>query len=581
MQQQLKMFVQVPSVVMAAAAIVLLGVAPCATRGQEVVDYPDDRQDVLFSFDDVSIEATRGLKLEMVKPEKHANNPVVARGKPGEPDSHRASAPSVMYENGRWRMWYPATPIGSTWYAARVGYAESDDGVTWRKPRLGLHKFRGSTRNNIVKSTRGISTVSVIVDKDAPSDRRYVLAGEDMSWWSTWTLDAPCTTRVDVSPDGLRWRPLRDKPGLLSQMNETYVIYKFQGLYHIGGHQVSPLLRLPLQTYPNGKVHMLGPRTFVVWRSPRLDRWPLENTKAFFKPMRSSSPFRKGWDGEQVHMGVAAIKAHRNVCLGVYGQWHHPPIEDKEQWRDSYVGSAVSADLGLVISNDGLHFREPAPGYSVVARDQELRWDRDHRNKKDQKNIMLMQGSMVDAGRRTHLYYAASTPGGNEAAVHCNIGLATWPRDRLGHLSLIDEKTTGQFVSRALEYNRDMKLFVNADIPPGSSLQVYVLDEHGLDVLPGYGAADGGAVKDSGLAAEVLWKGKALLPGGRFKIRCEFRGKTRVYAVYLREADRGPGSGSSVSSTRLQKLRRLHRPTQLVKAQVIDHRQSRWLEEGP
>ena len=52
-------------------------------------DLFDSCFDRFFSFDDVSIEATRGLKLEMVKPEKHANNPVVARGKPGEPDSHR------------------------------------------------------------------------------------------------------------------------------------------------------------------------------------------------------------------------------------------------------------------------------------------------------------------------------------------------------------------------------------------------------------------------------------------------------------------------------------------------------------
>lgn len=527
---------RIASVVIVAVASTLSSVASSGVRGQEVVNDLDGKQDVLFAFDDVSIEATRGLKLEMVRPEKHPNNPVVARGKDGEPDSSRASMPSVLYENGRWRMWYPATPIGSTWYDARVGYAESDDGIIWRKPELGLHEYRGSTRNNLVKSTRGISTVSVIVDNDASPDRRYVLAGEDMSWWSTWTLSAPCTTRVDVSPDGLHWKPLRDKPGLLSQMNETYVIYKFRGLYHIGGHQVSPLVRLPLQTFPNGRVHMLGPRTSVVWRSPRLDRWPLENTKAFFKPMRSSSPFRKGWDGEQVHMGVAAINAYRNVCLGVYGQWHHRPIENEEDWQDKYDGSSVSCDLGLVISNDGLHFREPAPGYTLVARDQELRWDRDHRGNKDQKNIMLTQGSMVNAGKRTHLYYGATTPGGNVARVDSNIGLATWPRDRFGYLSLIDETTTGQFVSRSLEYKRDMKLFVNADVPDGSSLQVYVLDEHGLDVLPQYDASDGGKVKNSGLDVAVAWKDQRTLPNGRFKIRCELTGKAKVFALYLREA---------------------------------------------
>ncbi len=499
---------------------------------EEKANDMNDKEDVLFAFDDLSIEATRGVKLEMVRPDKHPGNPILERGKTGEPDAQRANSPSVIYDNGLWRMWYAAT-FGN-WYKSLVGYAESDDGITWRKPELGLFEYRGSVRNNIIRAERGMSTVSVIYDKEAPPEYRYVMAGEDMSWWGGWTLDAPSTTRLDVSPDGFHWKPLQDAPGIVSQMNETHTIYKFKGNYHIGGHQVSPLLRLPMQEYPTGKVHMLGPRTFVVWRSPRIDRWPLENTKAFFKPMRSSSPYMKAWDGEQVHLG-ASVKTYRNVCLGVYGQWHHPPVFD-EEGEPQYDGPAVCADLGLIISNDGLHFREPAPGFTFVARDQELRWDRDYRDNKDKDNILLVQGSMVNTDELTYIYYSAFTPGGNAGEVSSNIGLATLPRDRFGHLSLIEESTTGQFVSCPLSYEQDMKLYVNADIPAGSSLQVYLLDEHGLDVLQGYGAAEGGEVKESGLDVEVVWRKKAFLPTGqRFRIRCEIEGKTRVFALYVRE----------------------------------------------
>ena len=290
---------------------------------------------------------------------------------------------------------------------------------------------------------------------------------------------------------------------------------------------------------------MLAPRTFVIWRSPRIDRWPLESTKAFFKPMRSSSPYRKGWDGEQVHMG-ASVKAHRNVCVGVCGQWHHPTIYGEKGGYDKkgglvYDGSLVSVDLGLVLSNDGLHYREPAPGFAFMKRDQELTWDRDFKDNQDQDNILLMQGSVVNTEELTHVYYAASAPRGNEDTGRgrkggTNIGLATLPRDRFGYLSLTDEKHTGQLVSCALEYQQDMRLYVNADVPAGSSLQVYVLDEHGLDVLPGYGKADGGQATGSGLDVEVIWKDRPFLPTGRpFKIRCEITGKTRVFALYLRE----------------------------------------------
>lgn len=491
----------------------------------------DDGHDVLFAFDDHSIEATRGVQLEMVRPEKHPGNPILPRGKPGDPDAHRAVYPSVIHDHGLWRMWYVAD--AGDWHRALVGYAESDDGITWRKPELGLYEYDGSIRNNLVRTVRGMSLVSVLHDPDAPPERRYVLAGPDMSWYKSWFLDSPSITRIDVSPDGLHWTPLRDEPGIVPQMNLTSTLFKFKGQYHIAAKQISPLLRVPLQTfYPTGNSGMLGPRTLVGWRSPRLDRWPLENTKCLsIKPMHSSSLYVKGWDREEVHF--AYVTPYRNVCLGVYGQWHHPPLLD-EQGEARYEDDPVSIDLGFLVSNDGLHFREPAPGFTLVARDQELGWDRDYRDNKEKDNFLLLQGPLLNTAGSTRLYYAACTPGGNIAESRGNIGLATWPRDRFGCLSLTDEKHTGQLVSCALEYKQDMRLYVNANVPAGSSLQVYLLNEHGLDVLPGYGQAEGGRVTASGLDVEVRWSDRACLPAGQpFRIRCEITGQSRVFALYV------------------------------------------------
>ncbi len=520
------------------ALLIMVAIAASSpTQAQVEPNHLKDQQNVLFAFDDVSIEATRGVKLEMMRPDKHPGNPIVARGREGEIDENRAIFPSVIFDNGLWRMWYAAIPSKANWYKSLLGYAESDDGITWRKPELALSEFNGSKENNLVNAVRGLSTISVMYDKEAPPERRYVLAGADMSWWDDWYLHSPSTTRIDVSPDGLQWTPLKDEPGIIPQANLTSTIYKFKGLYHIAAKQISPLLRIPMQTiYPDPIYGMMGPRTFVVWRSPTIDRWPQENTKSLtIKPMRSSSPYVKGWDREEVHF--AYVTPYQNVCLGVYGQWHHPLLLD-EEGEARYEGKPVSVDLGLIISNDGLHFREPAPGFTLVARDQELRWDRDYRDNEDKDDILLIQGPLINTDKLTHLYYGASTPGGNVGGTKANIGLATWTRDRFGYLSLIDEKTTGQFASSPLEYQQGMKLYVNADIPDGSSLQVYLLDEHGFDVLPGYSAADGGEVKESGLDVEVIWENKPFLPTGqRFKIRCEITGQTMVYALYLREPE--------------------------------------------
>lgn len=63
---------------------------------------------------------------------------------------------------------------------------------------------------------------------------------------------------------------------------------------------------------------------------------------------------------------------------------------------------------------DGLHFCEPVPGNTLVARDQELRWDCDHRDNKDRKNIVLLQRLVVNAAKQTlhEAFCERRTPGG-------------------------------------------------------------------------------------------------------------------------------------------------------------------------
>ena len=502
---------------------------------------------LLFAFDDQSIPWIRGVELKMRKPHKHPGNPIIARGTEGQPDSKRAYKPSVLRQGKHWRMWYGA----SDKTAHRIAYAESDDGLNWRKPSLGLVEYDGHRDNNLVDAQPGMGTVTVIYDPDAPAESRYVMAGENFAWWGSgegWSLAGPSITRIDTSPDGLHWTPVRNGPGLIKPQNETGTIYKFRGLYHVGGHQISPLLRLPLQEHALGGY--LGPRTFVVWRSPRLDRWPIEYTRAFAKPMRSSSPERREWDREEVHLG-AAVTPTGGVCLGIYGQWHHPlgrkvsqrEIGDVRQveggyqtrGRVEYFGPQVSIDLGLILSNDGLHFREPAPGFHLIKRDQELTWDRDFRDNEDQDNFLLMQGSIVNTEDRTFVFYGATTPGGNTGPVMANIGVATLPRDRFACLQMIPGAPGGgYFVTRALTLESGGQLFANVDVPNGSSLRFSLVDEHGLETLEGYGFDDASVPLTSGLAIAVRWRDRPALPRGiPFRIRAHLEGQAKMYALTL------------------------------------------------
>jgi hypothetical protein len=130
---------------------------------------------------------------------------------------------SVLQEGNRYRLWYYCTwtgsdkavvapdgrlKLGSDGAGGGVCYAESTDGMQWRKPVLGRVEFRGSKENNIL-STTGLGGISghIFVDPAAPPAERYKVAG-------VTTLRAYRATGRDsggilggaVSPDGFEWQ---------------------------------------------------------------------------------------------------------------------------------------------------------------------------------------------------------------------------------------------------------------------------------------------------------------------------------------------------------------------------------------
>jgi len=61
---------------------------------------------------------------------KYEGNPVLEHGAAGEWDSLDVLEPSVIFAEGKYRMWYTGDVGG---YNQRIGYAMSDDGINWEK----------------------------------------------------------------------------------------------------------------------------------------------------------------------------------------------------------------------------------------------------------------------------------------------------------------------------------------------------------------------------------------------------------------------------------------------------------------
>jgi hypothetical protein len=117
----------------------------------------------------------------------------------------RLSAYHVTFHDGdRWRMYYQCAGGQPTTHGdlGLCAYAESDDGISWEKPSLGLISFEGSTDNNLVYGGPGTELAPYLdTHADVPKDQRYKATARS----SRQNRNARALYAM-ASPDGLTWQ---------------------------------------------------------------------------------------------------------------------------------------------------------------------------------------------------------------------------------------------------------------------------------------------------------------------------------------------------------------------------------------
>lgn len=126
---------------------------------------------------------------------------------------------SVFRDGDLYRMYYKSWQIDVKDGKVNTGthplfccYAESTDGIHWRKPELGLHEFNGSKANNIVighetmgkaKPDGGHPAIFKDENPNAAPDARYKAIVRSRGDHGLLALK---------SADGLRWSPMSETP---------------------------------------------------------------------------------------------------------------------------------------------------------------------------------------------------------------------------------------------------------------------------------------------------------------------------------------------------------------------------------
>ena len=488
---------------------------------------------VLFAFDDHSIPFTRNLSLTMVEPGKHPSNPVVARGPEGTPDAFGVQFyGSVVRDEGRFKMWYVAADpdLATQPHAPHVwrpAYAESKDGVHWTKPELGLVDYRGRRDNNLVcvdPAPVSMINLKVLVEPEDPDPtRRYKMTAH--TWWIDGDKKGRSTLCPLVSADGLCWRlaiGAVPQEGLLPVDNMVMPphhfeaaggLYKWDGMYYATG-QSSPPLGHDARGYTGREVMMHRSSDFVHWSDT--------TSVSFLRRDQRAGDFAYS-EGEETHEGVS-VWNRGNVLLGLTGLWH-----GAADWADRTL------DLGLLISNDAVHFREASEEWPFLEPGPDGEWD--------QGGLIQGQG-FENVGEKTCIYYGAwDLRVGLNYQPRGGVGLATLDRDRFGYLAVRDWSSDARpssappsLVSTPIQFADPADLRLNVDgLSAEAPLTVEVLDKR-EQPIPEFSGDYAGTVSESGFEAAVDWPqgAEARVPSEPLRLKITFPAKSsaRLYAVY-------------------------------------------------
>lgn len=427
-----------------------------------------------------------------------------------------------VYDQGKYKVWYVMDPCPEPepfsskdrilpGHNGHVAYAESEDGLHWARPNLGLFEYAGSRSNNIVwrgdleGSTRGYHGGSVFVDPSS-TDERYKMIYLGIitdAEWAAFDQAHPgeadsMARRPDtggfrvvfgvfgaVSADGLHWRSLPE-PLMVHHADTLNTCY-----YDVERQLYVAYIRgwLADQRIADGQ-----PADSTSWISVgrrSIARAVSRDFRHFGKP---EIVITTGADMAPSHLfytnGKTTLPGAPDNHVMFPWVWELENDGGSVWLWSSPNGWTWSRVPGGPVLSPG-RWGEP-DGAFVVCAGNLLEYPADRWGIGYSGNPIPHKYPGRDLAQRKGLF-----PG-----VPSVSGLATWPRGRLVALQADGE---GEFATVFVVPPGD-RLRVNADVPPTGYLRVAVRAWGSRDDLPGRSFADCDRLIGDALATRVTWK---------------------------------------------------------------------------
>lgn len=398
---------------------------------------------------------------------------------------------SVFFDGKKYRMYYKAWHLEVSQGKLNAGrhplyccYAESEDGIRWVKPKLGLHEFQGSKENNIVLAYGTLD--GVLIDPGHVAvflDTRPGVPPEGR-FKAVVRCPRPHGLVVLQSPDGLRWRVLSRKVlfvgrGAFDSQNLAFwdpVLGKYRAYWRI---------------FSQGK------RAIRTATSPDLIHW------SDFADLRYE-------DSPAEHLYTNQIKPYfraphlligfptRYVERGWSPTMEELPQPELRRLRSSAVqryGTAITEGL-LMASRDGVLFRRWNEAFLRPGPERPGTWHYGHQY--IAWHVVQTRGSLPGAPPELSLYATERYWHGPGTV------LRRYTLRLDGFVSVNAPLSGGELVTRPLVFQGD-QLHLNFATSAAGSIRVEIQDAQGRP-LPGFGLAECYELFGDTVDRVVRWK---------------------------------------------------------------------------
>ena len=423
---------------------------------------------------------------------------------------------SVFQDGDKYRMYYianqialveeeidPATrPRSRRVYPLFTGYAESDDGIHWRKTNVGTHEFEGSTANNIVWSTTHLGGMNLDGGHTAFFKDENPNASDDAKYKAivrtTGAKGADLTGPSESglvalkSSDGIRWslltdRPIISGPGSGSGSNS----YATQNLAFWDG------VRNEYRAYWRGKWKRPELRSIRTATSKDLVRWSasseLRYTDSPPEDLYTSQvkPYHRA---PHIFVGFPTRYIERTWSDSLRALPDRQLREARSKASDRF-GTALTEGL-VMSSRDGVNFKRWNEAFLRPGIERKNTWA--YGDQYISWHLIETKSDVEGAPNELSLFASEGSFNGKSSA------LRRYTLRLDGFVSAQATMAGGELITRPLRF-QGKTLELNFSTSAAGSVRVEIQDERGR-ALPGYALADCPPIFGDAIDRVVTWK---------------------------------------------------------------------------